>query len=180
MKSASSAAEGLCKWVRAMEQYDRVIKMVRPKQEALAVAEAEYEVVMAGLREKQKELRAVELKLAEMQSLLSTSMAEKDELNHKTEQCSIKLDRAQKLIGGLGGEKERWASSAADLAKEMEAVVAVVMLAAGTVAYLGSFSAPFRARAMLDWEVRKQTLSGLDLKKNIMTIYCLCFNVFSH
>ena len=30
---ASSACEGLCKWVKAMEAYDRVAKVVAPKKE---------------------------------------------------------------------------------------------------------------------------------------------------
>ena len=29
--------------------------------------------------------------------------------------CSQKLDRAEKLIGGLGGEKQRWSKTAKDL-----------------------------------------------------------------
>ena len=35
-------------------------------------------------------------------------VAKKDELARKVEQCSVKLDRAEKLIGGLGGERIRW------------------------------------------------------------------------
>ena len=31
--------------------------------------------------------------------------------------CAKKLDRAQKLIGGLGGEKDRWTQAAASLQK---------------------------------------------------------------
>jgi dynein heavy chain, axonemal len=38
---ASSAAEGLCKWVFAMDQYDNVAKVVGPKRESLAQAEGE-------------------------------------------------------------------------------------------------------------------------------------------
>ena len=37
IKNASSAAEGLCKWVRAMESYDKVAKVVAPKKEKLKV-----------------------------------------------------------------------------------------------------------------------------------------------
>jgi len=33
----------------------------------------------------------------------------------KVDLCSKKLDRAQKLIGGLGGEKTRWTEAARDL-----------------------------------------------------------------
>ena len=29
--------------------------------------------------------------------------------------CSKKLDRAEKLIGGLGGEKDRWGVAASEL-----------------------------------------------------------------
>lgn len=35
---ASSAAEGLCRWVRAIESYDQVAKHVAPKKARLEVA----------------------------------------------------------------------------------------------------------------------------------------------
>lgn len=38
IKKASSAAEGMCKWVRAICKYDVVAKEIRPKREALAAA----------------------------------------------------------------------------------------------------------------------------------------------
>ena len=41
VKKASIAACGLCKWVHAMEAYDRVAKGVGPKEETLKEAEAE-------------------------------------------------------------------------------------------------------------------------------------------
>ena len=59
IKSASTACEGLCKWVRAMEVYDRVAKVVAPKKAKLAEAEAELSVQMAKLNEKRAELQAV-------------------------------------------------------------------------------------------------------------------------
>lgn len=43
----SKAAYGLCCWVRAMEVYDRVAKVVGPKKEALKTAEGQLQV---GLR----------------------------------------------------------------------------------------------------------------------------------
>ena len=59
IKSASTACEGLCRWVRAMEVYERVAKVVAPKKIALAEAEAELAVQMAKLNEKRAELNAV-------------------------------------------------------------------------------------------------------------------------
>ncbi len=74
VKKASKAAYGLCCWVRAMEAYDRVAKVVAPKKEALAAAEGEYSVLMAGLADKKAQLAeviarldALNAKLAEMQ-----------------------------------------------------------------------------------------------------------------
>ena len=38
LSSASKAAWGLAKWVRAMVQYDEAMKVVKPKREQLAIA----------------------------------------------------------------------------------------------------------------------------------------------
>jgi hypothetical protein len=46
MKLVSQAASGLCAWVRAMDTYDRVGKIVRPKKAALGEAESQLAVVM--------------------------------------------------------------------------------------------------------------------------------------
>ena len=56
---ASSACEGLCKWIQAMEIYDRVAKVVAPKKASLAIAEGEYAEAMKGLAVKQAELKEV-------------------------------------------------------------------------------------------------------------------------
>ena len=46
IKTASTAAEGLCRWVVAMERYDKVAKVVAPKKIKLKGAEAELAVAM--------------------------------------------------------------------------------------------------------------------------------------
>ena len=51
-------------WVRAMETYDRVAKVVGPKKEALALAMEEYAAVMAELTIKRAELQKVRDELA--------------------------------------------------------------------------------------------------------------------
>lgn len=49
----------MCKWVRAMEVYDRVIKIVAPKKARLAEAEAELAAQMDTLNEKRAQLQEV-------------------------------------------------------------------------------------------------------------------------
>ena len=44
IQQASNAAYGLCCWVRAMEAYDRVVKVVGPKKAKLKESEGELQV----------------------------------------------------------------------------------------------------------------------------------------
>jgi len=46
VKSASTACEGLCRWVIAIVKYDKVAKVIAPKKAALAEAEKEYNVII--------------------------------------------------------------------------------------------------------------------------------------
>ena len=59
VKKASDACEGLCRWVRAMDVYDRVAKVVAPKKLKLAEAEGELAVQMEKLNEKRAQLQEV-------------------------------------------------------------------------------------------------------------------------
>ena len=51
-----------------------------------------------------------------MESDLKANTKKKEKLEADIELCSIKLERADKLIGGLGGEKARWTEMAEQLA----------------------------------------------------------------
>jgi dynein heavy chain len=57
IRNVSTACEGLCRWVRAMDSYDRVYKIVAPKQARLAQAEAELAGQMQKLEAKRAELK---------------------------------------------------------------------------------------------------------------------------
>ena len=59
IKNASTACEGLCRWVRALDVYDRVAKVVAPKKAKLAEAEGELGMQMDRLNEKRSQLQAV-------------------------------------------------------------------------------------------------------------------------
>lgn len=61
MKRVSTACEGLCRWVLAMSDYHDVIKIVKPKQIALAIAEEAYRIALAKLNELREQLRQVQV-----------------------------------------------------------------------------------------------------------------------
>lgn len=151
IKKVSKAAYGLCCWVRAMEAFDRVAKVVAPKKAKLAEAEAEFQELMAGLNEKRAQLKEVEDKLEELNNQLRAMQAKKAQLEADVDLCSKKLVRAEKLIGGLGGEKTRWTHVCAELKVSYTNLTGDVMLSSGFIAYLGAFTAPFRASATDDW-----------------------------
>lgn len=155
---ASSAAEGLCKWVRAMEVYDRVAKVVAPKKIALKEKEVEVANLMAVLKTKQDELKGVQDKLAELQRNLDEKTAEKQQLEEKVDLCAKKLERAQKLIGGLGGEQKRWSEAAESLQISYTNLTGDVLISSGVIAYLGCFTGAFRDEAVADWVAKCKRL----------------------
>ena len=137
---ASSAAEGLCRWVRAIEQYDRVTQGIAPKRAALAQAEQEYDVMISALNEKRAILNEVETRLATLQQTLAAKEQHRQQLEDQVEDCGRKLERAQRLLQGLGGEKDRWTHAAEQLKLALGNVVGDAMLASAAIAYLPPFS----------------------------------------
>ena len=148
----SSAAEGLCRWILAMEIYDRVAKVVAPKKAQLAIAEGEYAEAMKGLAAKQAELKIVLDKLKNMQDKLAELDAKKTSLERQYEDCNNKLERAEKLMGGLGGERVRWGEISAELGPKFNNLLGDVLISSGVIAYLGPFFIPYRKEAVAGWQ----------------------------
>lgn len=65
--------------------------------------------------------------------------------------CGKKLERAEKLIGGLGGEKDRWSAAAASLQDVYDNLTGDVLISSGVIAYLGAFTAAFRKECTQEW-----------------------------
>ncbi|KAM4037486.1 dynein axonemal heavy chain 3-like [Anomaloglossus baeobatrachus] len=151
IKNVSSACEGLCSWVRAIEVYDKVAKIVAPKRQRLEAAEADLKIHMDKLKIKRVELKEVTAKLKDLQDRLSQKLSEKRILEENINMTKLKLDRAEKLINGLGGEKQRWRGIAIQLEDTYQNIVGDMLLSAGIVAYLGPFTAEFRQDILKCW-----------------------------
>jgi dynein heavy chain len=144
IRSVSTACEGLCRWVRAMDSYDKVFKIVAPKQARLAQAESELAEQMKKLDSKRAELKQYMDKLQGLNDQFETMQQKKKELEDNIHQCEQKLIRAEKLIGGLGGEKDRWTENAKMLGEKYFKITGDVLLSSGAVAYLGPFTVNYR------------------------------------
>ena len=88
--------------------YDRVAKNVGPKKAALKEAEDSLKAAIEALATKKSELKAVMDILEELEENLTKSKQKQQELIEQAEDCKTKLAHAEKLIGGLGGERSRW------------------------------------------------------------------------
>nr|XP_033781609.1 dynein heavy chain 12, axonemal isoform X2 [Geotrypetes seraphini] len=148
---ASSAAEGLCRWILAMEVYDRVAKVVAPKKARLGEAQQSLAETMSLLNQKRSELKEVEDRLATLEHTFHEKTEEKVRLEFQVDLCAKKLERAEKLIGGLGGEKSRWSKAADDLQNTYDNLTGDVLISAGVIAYLGAFTAAYRQECSRDW-----------------------------
>ncbi|XP_065937642.1 dynein axonemal heavy chain 3 isoform X7 [Magallana gigas] len=151
IRNVSSACEGLCKWIRAMDVYDSVIKVVGPKRRSLEEAEATLATQMARLHQKQAELQAITDKLNGLKDQLKTKEEEKVNLEDNIELTKIKIERAEKLISGLGGEKDRWTNNVEELSETYDNIVGDVLLSASVVAYLGPFILDYRQECLKEW-----------------------------
>lgn len=122
----------------------RVAKVVAPKKEQLKKAEAELAVAMSLLEKKRASLREVQDKLAKLQETLENNKKKKADLETQVDLCSKKLERAEQLISGLGGERDRWSQNARELGVKYNNLTGDILISSGTVAYLGAFTSAFR------------------------------------
>lgn len=87
-----------------MHTYYLVSVGVAPKRAKLAEAQASLAVTMGELADAKATLKKVEDKLASLQSSFEEANKKKQDLAAQVLRCEAQLDRAGKLIGGLGGE----------------------------------------------------------------------------
>jgi dynein heavy chain len=151
IKNTSRAVHSLASWIYAIEAYDRVVKHVQPKREKLAKAQADFKVVEARLLEARAQLATVEDKISGLTANLNAMQRKKAELEDKIATCATQLQRAEKLLTGLGGEKGRWTQSAEELAVRYRNLTGDVLIAAGFLAYLGPFTQHYRDRMLMEW-----------------------------
>ncbi|XP_035806180.2 dynein axonemal heavy chain 2 [Amphiprion ocellaris] len=147
----SLAAKSLCMWVRAMEVYGRIYRVVEPKRAQLNAAMAQLDAKQAALAEAQNKLREVGEKLDLLKKQHGEKLAMKDSLRKKSDEMEVKLDRADKLVTGLTGERVRWEERVAGLDENMGYLVGDCLLAASFLSYMGPFLSTYRDELLSIW-----------------------------
>jgi dynein heavy chain len=151
IKKASIACEAICLWVRAMYKYHFVARAVEPKRKLLKQAQGELADCQAKLDIAQSSLRDVQSKIATLEADFNAAVDKQTELVDDMNLCEVKLERAHKLIGGLGGEKARWGENVKDLTAQLSFLPGDCIVAAGMVSYAGPFTAGVRTQCEENW-----------------------------
>ncbi|KAG8347796.1 putative Dynein heavy chain N terminal region 2 domain1 [Trypanosoma vivax] len=151
IKKTSVALLGVATYIRAVVEYYKQNKIIKPLLAQAAAAQQEYDLAMESLNKKKEELRVVNEKLASLTSHLDSVKKDKQDLEEKVSDTDVKLTRAKKLIEGLGGEKVRFAGESKRFEEELKYVLGNVVVSAGVVAYLGPFLHRYRERALQTW-----------------------------
>ena len=148
-----------------MDTYARVAKTVEPKKAKLQAASKQLADSQAMLKEKQASLAEVERRVAGLQKKLKETQTKSRELEEQAADAEVKLERAGKLVGGLGSEKTRWEELCVTLEAGQRNVVGNTIVCAGAIAYQGPFTARFRNSLNSRWVgvVKDLNINAADL-----------------
>lgn len=85
----SKAAESLCLWARALDNYSAVMKVIKPKQASLEKSEGELKIAQDELRGKQASLNKVKELIRTLQSNYNKSLRTLEELNAQKQKIEV-------------------------------------------------------------------------------------------
>ena len=151
IEKKSKAGKSICMWVRAIDNYSAVMKIIKPKQASLAKAEGELKIAQDDLSTKQASLQKIRDKISELQANYQASQRKLEDLTNQKDTIEIQLGRAEKLVVGLADESKRWDEAARILDIDLKNMVGNIILAAGCVSYIGPFTAKYRSELLNNW-----------------------------
>ena len=151
VKNASVAAEGLCKWVRAIYKYYHVFKGIQPLREDLEKANLALQQATDELDAKRKQLMEVEAKCKDLNDKFEAENLAKHKLKAQITECELKMIRAKKLTSGLGGERDLWLKEAKKNEIDIENLLGDMLLSVSFISYLGAFTGSYRQKIISDY-----------------------------
>ena len=169
-KNASKAVEGLCTWVRAMKFYHEASKIVKPKLEALTIAEANLAAANKALAAAETRLQACQTRLTELQTMFDLQMSEKRRIEDGAMALQRKSIMASQLIGGLEGERTRWTEDSNNFSDLKKRLVGDCAASCAFVCYSGPFNQEFRRYLVQDKCIADCLSRGVPITKDLEVI----------
>jgi dynein heavy chain len=139
MEGKSMAAANLCNWVINIHKFNRIYVKVKPLMDSLEEARAKKAAAEESLATAMGIVAAVEEKLAILGAKFEEATNEKREVEEQAAAGKARLGLAERLVGGLASENERWGTEIETLRHASTTLIGDCMLAAGFTSYLGAF-----------------------------------------
>ncbi|XP_076377925.1 dynein heavy chain at 16F [Megalopta genalis] len=147
----SKACKSMCIWVRAMDGYAKIYRVVEPKRQRLHKAVEELESIERVLSMKQAQLAELEEKIALLQIEYDTSIKNLNKLEAEMTLAEARLNRSGRLTSALADERIRWEKMTKGFDDQMINLTGDTLVAAGALAYLGAFTNEYREELMQIW-----------------------------
>lgn len=153
LREISPTIESIAKWVKALDIYDRVINVIKPKKQKLLDAETELATLMEGVYRMKRELQDITDHLQGLSDEFAAISKEKRDLEDNINMSEARIGRAEKLIAGLESEKERWSEAFTTLDRIERTITGDTLLAAGFIVFLSGLQQEDRDEIMKQWKV---------------------------
>ena len=160
LKNKHNAAMYLCSWILNITTFNRIYKEVKPLVDAKNKAEEELQEKQKTLAQVKEIVRQINEKVGALRRQLEEAEREKQKVEADANLCQVRLQAAEKLVVGLGGENKRWGENVVILRGNTLSIIGDVLLASAFVSYIGAFTTKFRQEL---WE--KKWLPDIKDKK---------------
>ncbi|XP_057654279.1 dynein beta chain, ciliary-like [Diorhabda carinulata] len=141
----SLAAAGLCSWVINILKYYDVFVVVEPKRKALAAANKELNEARQRLAELTEKLNVLERQLAVLKADYDDAINEKMKCQAEADATNMKIDIANRLVGGLASENVRWRQLIEDYKASIVTLPGDILLVCAFISYVGCFTKKYRS-----------------------------------
>jgi dynein heavy chain len=162
-RSASKAAESLCVWVKSLHAYHEASRHVKPKLEALRLAEAKLHDTQTEQDKAQAKLDVCTDVLSKLKEDFEAEMEGKRLIAEGAAKTRQRMTKAEALMEGLVEEREQWTSLSRQVSQKKAQLAGDAASACTFLAYAGPFGgdSDVRSKVLLG----KGSTVGLDLAK---------------
>ena len=159
--TASGAATGIFRWVKATRDYFYIFKEIEPRRDAFMLSQKQYDEKKKNLEEKTDKISHLDTALQGLKGRQQSKDDVIEELRAEIQDCSIRKKRADRLLKGLSAEKQKWIVCTRMLTSKYTTVTGDVLLSAGYITLLGGFNQRCRNRLIRQWA---KTLTEQDFQ----------------
>lgn len=152
IEKVSKVSKCLCQWVKAIDQFAKVFKIVEPKVRKQQHAEAARRSAMIELRRKQQELADSESKIQILRDNIEEYETAYKVIQENVDLINIRLTRAHRVTTALAEEQLAWTGDVENMEKQLMELPGYILLISATIAHLGEYGEERRIEFTKNWK----------------------------